>query len=138
MHILRTISTEPYISFSSRPPVCAGRTTFRTFHYIHLEGAIMSSSSLPGSTCLPTSSRVKHGSGFNPVTSTFTPFGRYVDVGSHKIKSSHPGLRLHGWSTSSPRSCWKLINHTKVGSSSTLYLNKGTLLGLDITYISQV
>ena len=57
----------------------------------------MISSLLLGSACLPNSSRVKRGSGFNPVAPTFMPFGRYADVGSQRIESSHPGLPLHGW-----------------------------------------
>ena len=87
---------------------------------------------------ISSSSRVKRGSGFNPVTPTFASFGRYADVGSERIESSHPGLRLHGLSASSPRSRWKLTSHTEVGSSSTLYVEKGTLLGMNITYLSQV
>ncbi|KAF9654316.1 hypothetical protein BDM02DRAFT_92140 [Thelephora ganbajun] len=98
----------------------------------------MISSSFPGGAYSPSSSRLKYGSGSNTATQTFMPFGRYADVGSHKIKNSHPGLRLHSWFFSSPRFRQKLTNCTQVGSASTLYLNKGTLLGKDITYLSQV
>jgi hypothetical protein len=98
----------------------------------------MISSSFLGSACLPSPSRVKRGSGFNPSAPTFTPFGRYADVSSQKIQSSHPGVRLHGEFVKSLRSCCKLTNHTQVGSTSTMYLKKGTLLGMDITYLSQV
>lgn len=98
----------------------------------------MISSLLPGSAPSQNSSGVKCGSGSNPVTSTFTPFGRYVDVGSQEIKDLHPSLPFHGWSVSPPGFCRKLTNRTQVGPTSTLYLNKGTLLGKDITYLSQV
>lgn len=77
-------------------------------------------SSFPGSVSSSGPSRVKAGSGPNSVPQTFKPFGRYAEVGSQKIKSTRPGIRLH------------------VGSASTLFLSKGTLLGKDITYISQV
>jgi len=99
---------------------------------------ISSSSSYRGSACSPSSSCVKRGSGFNPVTPTFVSFGRYADVGSERIEGSHPGLRLHGLSVPPQRLCWKLTGRPEAGSSSTLSVEKGTLLGMDITYLSQV
>jgi len=98
----------------------------------------MISSSYCGSACSPSPSRVKRGSGFNPVTPTFASFGRYADVGSEGIESSHPGLRLHGLSGPPQMLRWRLTSRLEVGSSSTLYVEKGTLLGMDITYLSQV
>ena len=97
----------------------------------------MTSSLFLGSACSPSLPRVEYGSGFNTATPTFTPFGRYADIGSQRIRNSHTGVRLHGWFFPSPGSYWKLIECTEVGSTSTLYLEKGTLLGMDISYISQ-
>jgi len=99
---------------------------------------ISSSSSYRGSACSPGSSCVKRGSGLNPFTPTFASFGRYADVGTEMIEGSHPGLRLHGSPVPSQRLRWKLTNRPEVGSSSTLSIEKGILLGMDITYLSQV
>jgi len=100
---------------------------------------MISSSSLTRSSARsPSSSCVKRVSGFNPVTPTFASFGRYADVGSERIESSHPDLRLHGLFLPPQRLRWRLTGRPEVGSSSTLFVEKGTLLGMDITYLSQV
>ena len=98
----------------------------------------MISSSPRGSACSPSSSHVKRGSGSNPITPTFAPFGRYAHVGCERIENTHPGLRLHGLSVPFQGSRWRLTSAPEVGSSSTLYVEKGTLHGMDITYLSQV
>lgn len=98
---------------------------------------MISSSSL-GSARSASTSCAKRGSGFNPVTPTFASFGRYADVGSERIEGSHPGLRLHGLPVPPQRICWRLTSCPEVGSSSTLFVEKGVLLGMDITYLSQV
>ena len=57
----------------------------------------MISSLFPGSARSQSSPHTKQDSGSIPATSSFTPFGRYAEVGPHKIESSHPGLLVHGW-----------------------------------------
>lgn len=57
----------------------------------------MLSSSFLGCVGSSSSSRVKLGPASTSAPKTFAPFGKYADVGSQKIKTSHPGLRLHGW-----------------------------------------
>lgn len=93
---------------------------------------------LPGSACSQSSPQENPASGPNPGNPTFTPFGKYADVGTHEIMNTHPGVRFHGWFASLLVFYRKLINRTQVGSASTLHLNKGSLLGKDIAYISQV
>ena len=65
--------------------------------------------SFPGSVSSSGSSRVKARSGSNSVPQTFKPFGRYVDVGSQKIKSTRPGIRLHG-----ELSCYRALLRTNI------------------------
>lgn len=99
---------------------------------------MISSSSSRSSVGSPSLSCMKRGPGFNPVTPTFASFGKYADVGSERIEGSHPGLRLHGLSVPPQRFHRRLKSCPEVGSSSTLSVEKGVLLGMDITYLSQV
>ena len=101
----------------------------------------MISASWLGSASLP-APRVKPGfrffPEFNPFKQKFAPPERYADVGSQKIISTHPGIRLHSESIPPTIFNRSLTDHTEAGSTSTLHLEKGTLLGMDITYITQV